>query len=93
MLERLKVFCKKILILFAACFISVAIHGQQTVPKPQSPEAAALSKALDYPVKNNTGSPNISIPLFDVLSGELGYNVMLSYQAGGVRVGQLPTWV
>ena len=57
-------------------------------PAPQSPEAAALSKALNYPVSYNTGIPNISIPLFSLKTGQLTLPFSLNYHSGGFKVNE-----
>jgi hypothetical protein len=51
-----------------------------------SPNAASLGKYGDYPVSNNTGVPQISIPLYSVKEGPLSVPVSLSYHASGLKV-------
>ncbi len=88
--SRLKRTC--MIALFGMAIILRA-NAQNPNPIPKNPEAAALAKSLDYPANNSTGTPNIGIPLFNVSNGELNYSVKLNYQGGGIRVGQMPTWV
>ncbi|MBL7731277.1 MAG: hypothetical protein JNM88_08875, partial [Chitinophagaceae bacterium] len=51
-----------------------------------SPNAAALGKYGDYSVGYQTGTPQISIPLYTVQDGPLSLPVSLSYHASGLRV-------
>lgn len=64
-------------------------------PKPllKSPNVAGLGKFGDYPVSHYTGLPEISIPIFDVKSGELSVPIVLSYHASGVRPTDVSGWV
>ena len=50
-----------------------------------SPEAAALVKAINYPVGYNSGVPSISIPLYEFKGRELSVPIALSYHAGGFK--------
>ncbi|MBL7748605.1 MAG: hypothetical protein JNM19_14310, partial [Chitinophagaceae bacterium] len=51
-----------------------------------SPNAAALGKYGDYTVGYQTGTPQISIPIFTVQEGGLSLPVSLSYHASGLKV-------
>jgi hypothetical protein len=51
-----------------------------------SPNAAALGKYGDYTVSYQSGTPQISIPLYTVNEGSLSLPVSLSYHASGLRV-------
>lgn len=53
---------------------------------PPSPNAASLGKFADTPVGYYTGTPNVSIPLFEISEGEVTVPIRLDYHAGGVRV-------
>lgn len=50
-----------------------------------SPEAAALVKAINYPVGYNSGVPSISIPLYEFKGRELSVPIVLNYHAGGFK--------
>lgn len=52
---------------------------------PQSPNVASLGKYGEYSVNLFTGTPDISIPLYEVKSGSLSVPITLSYNAGGFR--------
>ncbi|MDY8136928.1 hypothetical protein [Aquimarina sp. 2201CG5-10] len=58
-----------------------------------SPEAAALTKHGNTPVSLYTGTPQISIPLYQHLGKEFNLPVQLSYDAQGIKVEQQATWV
>ncbi len=58
-----------------------------------SPEAASLGKFAQVPVSLYTGTPTISIPLYDIKSGPLVLPVALSYHASGIKLDEIPSWV
>ena len=71
------------------CLISLNLFSQEDLPTvvPPSPETSALFKYQDYPMDYSTGLPQITIPLFEVKSGELSVPISMSYHASGCRVG------
>lgn len=73
------------------CAVSQQLQEQKIIPA--SPEASALAKFINYPVSYNTGIPNISIPLFEIKSGEIVLPISLNYHAGGIKVNEKSTWV
>ncbi len=68
---------------------------QRMVPKPvpPSPNAASLGKFGDYQVSHFTGIPDISIPIYEVKSGELTVPITLSYHASGIKPTDIGSWV
>ncbi len=56
---------------------------------PPSPEAAGLQTQVKIPVNYATGIANVSIPLFDVKTGNLSLPISLNYHATGIKVDQL----
>jgi hypothetical protein len=56
---------------------------------PVTPEAASLQKAVKIPIEYSTGVPNISIPLFELSTGNISIPISLNYHASGIRVDQL----
>ena len=58
-----------------------------------SPNAASLGMYGDVPVGHYTGIPNISIPLYEIVSGSIKVPISLSYHAGGIKVAQEASWV
>lgn len=62
-------------------------------PKVQSPNTAALGTFGEVPVSLFTGTPNISIPLYELKYGSIKVPINLRYNAAGVKPGQMPGWV
>lgn len=60
---------------------------------PMSPDAASLTRYGNIPVSLYTGIPEIAIPLYEVVSGDLNLPLALSYHAGGNKVETIPSWV
>ena len=60
---------------------------------PQTPEAAAFVKYGNIPVNMYTGTPNISVPLHTLQGREFSLPIALSYDASGIKVDQIATWV
>lgn len=60
---------------------------------PPSPEAAELGKYGNVPVSLFTGTPQISIPFFDIRGSALDLPISLSYHASGFRPETIATWV
>jgi hypothetical protein len=72
--------------------------GQQgAIPNPfanlsaPSPTTAALAKFTEVPVSGFTGSPNISIPLYEINTSFTKLPISLNYQAAGITVDQEAT--
>ena len=55
---------------------------------PASPDAAAIEKFGNFPVNYSTGVPGISIPLWTIQCGTLGWPIGLSYHASGIKVDE-----
>lgn len=53
-----------------------------------SPEAASLAKSLNYPMNNNTGVPNITIPLYEAHFGDITIPISVSYHAAGFKINE-----
>src|SRR5690606_32576891 len=66
-------------------------YGQPTNIVPVSPEAAALTKMVDYPINMNTGVPDISIPFYEINVGGLKLPITLQYHAGGFKINEQST--
>ncbi|GHT39092.1 hypothetical protein FACS189437_01520 [Bacteroidia bacterium] len=58
-----------------------------------TPNAASLGLFGEIPVSLYTGTPDISIPLYDLKVKDFTLPISLSYHASGVRVDQRPSWV
>lgn len=66
---------------------------EDLVKVPASPEAQAFIKYGNTPVNLFNGAPEISIPIANLKGRELEIPVSLGYDASGLRVEQIPTWV
>lgn len=60
---------------------------------PPTPEVAGMNLYGNIPVNEYTGTPDISIPLYTLKSGQIELPITLSYHASGIKVAQEATWV
>jgi YD repeat-containing protein len=60
---------------------------------PPSPEAAALAKYAQIPVGLYTGTPQISIPIWELKEGDIKLDISLSYHASGIKVEEIASRV
>ncbi|MEP5340209.1 MAG: RHS repeat domain-containing protein [Algibacter sp.] len=76
-------------------FITKLFFGQEELPEifPPSPTASELGKYGSYPVNLASGLPNIEIPLYTVVSGDIQIPIKLKYHASGIKVNQTSSWV
>ena len=89
---------KKIVVIFMLLGITNWLYGQnmpEIIPKytPLSPEAATLSKYINYPVNHGTGLVDISIPLYTITDGDITVPITLNYHASGLKVSDNGGWV
>lgn len=83
------------LVAFVLClsFFSVPMCGQSSneiqleFPKitPVSPAVTEMEKYQSYPVSHCTGIPDITIPLYEIVAGEVTIPVTLSYHSSGLK--------
>ncbi|MBO9563694.1 MAG: hypothetical protein J7621_13010 [Niastella sp.] len=59
---------------------------------PPSPEAASLGQYGNVPVSLFTGTPNISVPLYELKGNFISLPVSLSYSASGFKPEDEATW-
>jgi YD repeat-containing protein len=52
-----------------------------------SPTVAAMQQFTDIPVSYYNGTPQISIPIYEINTGKLKVPITLRYHGGGIRVG------
>lgn len=80
----------KIILTLLAVFLFGYVSKAQELPQviPPSPTAASLGQYGEVPVSNYTGVPNISIPLYNIISGEIEIPITISYHASGIKVSQ-----
>lgn len=64
------------------------VSGAQQLPKviPPSPTVASLIRFSETPVGHYTGTANVSIPIYNIQSGDISLPVSLSYNTSGIRV-------
>ncbi len=87
---------KKIFLIMALPLISNVSIWAQTLQLPkniQSPNAASLGKYGDVPMDLSSGRANVSIPLYSLNENGIPLDISVSYDTGGVRVGDTPGWV
>lgn len=68
----------------------------QELPKivPPSPNAAAFHVYGNTQVNNYSGAPNITIPIYEVVEGDLKLPIYLKYTGGnGIKVEEVASWV
>lgn len=83
---------KLLLYILLLLFIFPSLNfAQQNNTIPVSPEAAALTKMVDYPVNLNTGVPDIYIPFYEINVGGLKLPITLQYHAGGFKINERAT--
>jgi YD repeat-containing protein len=87
---------------FIALFVCTVttVCAQQTPPykylgnyTQPAPNAAALGKYVDYPVGYYTGTPQISVPIYELKDGAAALPISLSYHASGIRVSETASWI
>jgi YD repeat-containing protein len=75
------------------------LNGQEPAPASllpvtqASPNATELGKYGAMPVSYYTGTPNISIPIYEYKCGGYTLPITLSYHASGIKVNDIATWV
>lgn len=74
--------------LFVCLSNTITLAQNASLPKviPPSPDAASLGKFGDMPVGYYTGTPSISVPLYNLNAGNFTLPISLSYHASGVKV-------
>lgn len=58
-----------------------------------TPEASSIAKYQDTPVSLYTGTPNISLPLYEIDIDGFKIPLTLRYNASGIKVSQEASWV
>ncbi|WP_024773051.1 hypothetical protein [Aquimarina macrocephali] len=87
---------KKHIIFLSLFLIGNYTFGQEEILpdySPNTPESSALIKYIDHPVSDYTGTPNVSIPLYTIGSGDLNIPIGLSYHASGIKVNEESSWI
>ena len=73
--------------------INVLSQTELPIVIQPSPEAASLAKFVEIPVSHFNGTPNISIPLYEIVEGDIRIPITLSYHASGIKVSEDASWV
>lgn len=73
------------LILYTLCMTTGSLRAQNPLPSMPSPTASNLGLYGEIPVSEYTGTPNISIPLYEFKTKAFTIPVTLSYHASGIR--------
>lgn len=88
---------KRIIRKFITCcllFTTTVINAQQMLPSDvPTPNASSLGRYGDVPVSYYTGRPNVSVQIYTLKVRDFSLPISLAYDAGGVLVNSLPSWV
>lgn len=87
--------CLVCCIISAFPFIAKSQDANYALPKiiPVSPNAASLGKYGETPVSLYTGVPNITIPVYEIKTGNISFPISLNYHAGGIKIEEVASWV
>ena len=90
--EKMKTYLH---LFFCLIFIPYNLFAQipQAPTMALSPNAASLGLYGNVPVSLFTGTPEISIPLYDLKVHDFTLPISLNYHASGTQVDQHPGWV
>lgn len=85
-------------ILLALFLIAQPLFGQEEpieIPDviPPSPTSAGLGKYGDVPANLHHGTPNINIPLYEIIVDDIRVPISLSFHASGHKVVEQASWV
>jgi len=86
---------RHIFILIIILLSVTAFYGQLEHPKviPPTPETASFTKYTDIPVGLSTGTPNISVPIFELQGKNVSVPISVNYHASGIRVNEIASRV
>ncbi len=90
---KMKKFIIKHLTKSILLFNVFALIAQEPVVVEPSPETAALAKYIDRPISLFSGTPNINIPLYTIVDGDITVPISLSYHSSGIKVNEDASWV
>lgn len=82
-------------VLSALSFLPLAFSQIAEIPQliPPPPDVVSHMKFLETPVSLYTGTPQISIPLYTVQEGNYSLPVSMDYNARGIKVSEIASWV
>jgi YD repeat-containing protein len=58
-----------------------------------SPQAAGFAKQVEFPVSYFNGTNNVSIPIYEIVSGDIKLPISLSCNTGGTKTAEEASWV
>ena len=78
---------RRLVTVLLGILVSSTVSAQllQPVYSAPSPQSASLGEYGEVPVSHFTGTPQVSVPLFEVEAGDYKYPVGLSYHLGSVK--------
>lgn len=62
-------------------------------PVVHSPQMNAFAKFTDFPISLYTGQAEVSVPIYDLVVGDISVPISLQYHTGGVKVEDIASWV
>lgn len=93
---------KKHIILFGLLLSFFQIHSQESkgfinkapdFPQIATPNAAAFNKYIDNPVNLYTGTPEVSLPIWNLKDGQIELPISLTYNSSGIKADEEASWV
>ncbi|WP_062053183.1 RHS repeat domain-containing protein [Aquimarina longa] len=97
---------KKLIWLLIIGFSSITVFGQNAAPvnhfnvnsalgvyNVSTPNMASFQKVTHIPMNPYTGRANVTIPLYEIKSGDLSVPISISYNTSGVKVDDIPSSV
>jgi YD repeat-containing protein len=80
-------------LLLVIVVVASAQLPSESIPNFQTPNASSLGLFTQVPVSQFTGTPNISIPIYEIVDGSIVVPITLNYHTSAVRVHSHPGWV
>jgi hypothetical protein len=84
-------------IIYTLICLTFSFFSQAQIPgAPKnllSPNSASLGLYGEIPISLFTGTPSVSIPIYEMKYGDVTVPITLSYHASGIRPDQHPSWV
>jgi len=93
---------KKYIILFGLLLSFFQIRSQESkgfinkapdFPKIATPNVAAYNKYIDNPVSLYTGTPEVSLPIWNLKDGQVELPISLTYNSSGIKADEEASWV
>ena len=85
------IMCRSLSIIVSVLLpATVSAQLLQPVYSAPSPQAASLGEYGEVPVSHFTGTPDVSVPLFEIEAGDYKYPVGLSYHLASVKPNAQP---